>query len=96
MKRMARRGSIVMIMLIFAVAFSLYAVKHDTRRLSENVRDLERLIERAKSDISILRAEKAYLTHPERLERVAKERLGFGPTMPGQYARIEEIPMRPN
>lgn len=69
-------------------AVGLYFLKYDTRQLSYRSQELERQIETTKSDISLLRAEVGALTHPERIERLAKERLGLKPMRPDQVRQM--------
>jgi hypothetical protein len=44
-----------------ASAFTLYAVKYDTRRLEARVQAQERALEKAESDVTVLVAERAHL-----------------------------------
>lgn len=64
--------------LALASAFSLYAINYDTRRLAVHVRDQERAIEQAHSDIAVLKAERAHLGRPDRIEPLARA-LGLQP-----------------
>ena len=52
----------------------------------------ERQIEKAQSDIAVLRAELGFLTRPERLEPLARQYLGMQPATAAQIVRIEELP----
>ena len=76
-------------------AFALYALKYDSREIESRVHGLERQIERATADISALTAEKANLLRPDRVDRLAREKLGLRPIDPGQFVTFEEIPLRP-
>ena len=67
-------------------AFFLYAIKHDTRALEARVQARERAIEQARSDIAVLKAERAHLARPERIEPIAKS-LGLKPPVPQQMVR---------
>jgi hypothetical protein len=73
-----------------ASAIALYAVKNDTRRLETRVLAQERALERAKSDVTVLRAERAHLARPERLEAWARA-LGLVPIAAGQYLGLEPV-----
>ncbi|MGE3918979.1 MAG: cell division protein FtsL [Hyphomicrobiaceae bacterium] len=73
-----------------AAAAGLYVLKHDTRRAESEVHALERAIEKAESDIAALKAERAWLGRPERIDRLAREQ-GMGPIAPGQYRRLERV-----
>ena len=74
-------------------AFVLYGVKDDTRKLQSHVQQQERLIRQYENDIAILKAERAHLARPERLEELARAQ-GLGPTGPGQDGRLRDIPLR--
>jgi cell division protein FtsL len=74
-----------------AAAFALYAVKHDTRQLDQRVQANERALEKAQSDIAVLKAELGYLTRPERLEPLARAR-GLEPASARQFWRLDAAP----
>jgi cell division protein FtsL len=74
--------------------FALYAVKEGTRRLEAQVQAQERALERAENDVSVLAAERAHLSRPERLEPLARK-LGMTPVSSGQYLRVEAGPRVP-
>ncbi|MGE0767739.1 MAG: cell division protein FtsL [Hyphomicrobiaceae bacterium] len=65
-------------------AASLYALKHDTRRLEAELNATERAIETAEGDIAALKAERAWLGRPERIDELAR-RQGLEPIRPEQY-----------
>lgn len=64
--------------LALASAIVLYALNYDTRRLAADVAARERAADLARSDITTLKAERAYLTRPERIEPLARA-LGMRP-----------------
>lgn len=82
--------SIVWIATIFAI-FALYSIKYDTRQLEVQVRDMEREANRTADEIADLQARWSILTKPERVERLAREHLGYGPLAPRQFATIDEV-----
>jgi cell division protein FtsL len=55
-----------------ASAFFLYTVSYDARRLERQVAAKERKLEMLRSDIAVLKAERAHLARPERIEPVAR------------------------
>jgi cell division protein FtsL len=83
-------------LLLFAVAsaFTLYAVKYDTRRLELQVKAQEQAVARLKADIGVLKAEYAHLARPERIEPMAR-RLGLAPVTSRQYLRLDAGRHRP-
>jgi cell division protein FtsL len=66
------------LMMTLASAFVLYSSNYDTRQLEARVSEQERLIEKARSDISVLKAERAHLGRPDRIEPLARA-MGLGP-----------------
>ncbi len=69
-------------------ASALYALKYDVRHLEAEVHALERGIEKAESDIAGLKAERAWLGRPERIDKLARDR-GMGPIAPDQYDWVQ-------
>ena len=65
-------------------AVALYMVNYDTRKLEAQVQAQERLAESLENDIVVLKAERAYLARPERIERAARK-LGLEPARGQQY-----------
>ena len=83
---MGRGLTILAGLMTVASAVALYAMKHDTRRLEAEVQATERAIEKAESDIAALKAERAWLARPERIDALAREQ-GMAPIRPEQYGR---------
>jgi cell division protein FtsL len=71
-----------------ASAVALYAIKHDTRQLEVRVLAQERTLERAHTDVTVLTAERAYLSRPARLEVLARA-IGMSPITAEQYLRLD-------
>ena len=70
--------------LALSSAFLLYGLTYDTRLIEQRVQAFERTAERARSDIAVLRAERAHLSRPERIEPMARAQ-GLRPTEPRQF-----------
>jgi cell division protein FtsL len=85
--RMARLLAILAGLATIAAATVLHALKHDTRRIEGEVQAIERAIAKAESDIAGLKAERAWLGRPERIDSLAREQ-GLGPIRPQQYGRV--------
>jgi cell division protein FtsL len=77
------------LILAIASAFVLYSSNYDTRLLEARVAEQERAIEKARSDISVLKAERAHLGRPERIEPLARA-VGLGPATEQQLAATPE------
>ena len=61
-------------------AFLLYGLTYDTRLIEQRVQAAERATDRARSEIAVLRAERAHLARPERIEQLARAQ-GLRPTV---------------
>ena len=81
---MLRLLSVAAMALTIASAFGLYRIKYDTRQLEAKLQAGERAIEKMEGDIAVLKAEKAYLARPERIEALAKKQ-GLQPIAERQY-----------
>jgi cell division protein FtsL len=71
-------------------AAGLYAIKTDTRRLELHVQSQERTYDRLVDDIAVLRAERAHLARPSRLEAFARQ-LGMQPLQERQLIRLDVL-----
>jgi hypothetical protein len=85
---MHRAINSVLMLATLASAFALYAIKNDTRRLEARVHSQERALERAENDVTVLKAERAYLARPARLEVLALA-IGLAPITADQYVRLD-------
>ncbi len=72
-----------------ASAFMLYGLNYDTRVTAAQVQALERNADKARSDISVLKAERAHLARPERIEALARAQ-GLAPATKGQLERAPQ------
>ncbi len=88
---MARLLAVVAGLATVASAVALYSLKHETRRIEAEVQATERAIEKAESDIAALKAERAWLGRPERIDKLAREQ-GLAPIRPDQYGRMGAAP----
>ena len=84
---MARLVNIAACFLALGSAVTLYGLKHDTRRIEARVQRQERAADKAERDIAVLKAERAYLGRPERIEQLARAQ-GLEPVRERQYVRI--------
>lgn len=71
--------------LALASAFLLYGTSYDTRLLEARVQAQERAVEQARRDISVLKAERAHLARPERIEPLARAQ-GLRPATQSQMS----------
>lgn len=76
--------------LTLASAYFLYSESVATRRLEARVQQFERLRERLESEIAVLKAERAYLSRPGRIEPAARA-LGMRPPVAGDYVELSAL-----
>jgi cell division protein FtsL len=73
-----------------ASALLLYGLNYDTRRLEAEVQAKERIAERARDDIAVLKAERGTLARPDRIDALARQ-LGLAPPRVDQFVNGREI-----
>ncbi len=60
------------VFLAISSAFLLYGLSYDSRQLETRVAAEERKADQARSDIAVLKAERAHLARPSRIEPLAR------------------------
>ena len=73
------------IFLALSSAFLLYALNNETRLLETQVQVQDRTAANLRSDIGVLKAERAHLARPERIAPIARD-MGLAPPRPAQFA----------
>lgn len=86
--------TIASILMTLASAFLLYGLNYDTRQLDSRVRAQERAAEVARSDIAVLKAERAHLARPERIEPLARAQ-GLRPVGERQFSASADDALEP-
>ena len=71
-------------------ALLLYGLNYDTRRLEAEVQAKERVAERARDDIAVLKAERGTLARPDRIDTLAGQ-IGLAPPRVDQFANGREV-----
>ena len=87
---MLRSLNLLAAALVAVAAASLYAIKYDARRIEARVQSDERRLERLEDDIAVLKAERAHLARPERIEALARN-LGLATPSERQLIRLETL-----
>ena len=79
-------ATISAIFMALASAFLLYGLNYDTRLIEQRVRWAEADAAKARGEIAVLKAERAHLSRPERIEPLARAQ-GLRPPTEKQFAR---------
>ncbi len=86
-----RFGSIVFaVVLTLAAAYVLYAQSVETRRQAHYLVKLEKQHKLLAEEIAVLRAERAFLVRPKRIEAAARQ-LGMRPARRSDYLNIDQL-----
>ena len=91
---MHRSVTVLAIGALIASAVALYAIKYDTGRIAAEVSDLTDLVTKREAEIAVMRAEKANLLRPARIDALVKANLTLRPIAPKQLGRIADLPWK--
>ncbi len=83
---------------VVAMAYWAYGEGYETRQTEREVARLERAVGARHQELSMLRAEWAYLNRPDRLHELAEmnfETLGLIPLAPDHFALVEQVGYAP-
>ncbi len=88
---MIRSPSVLIIFVILFVAISLYQIKHFITKKEIELAEIKNNIIRVKSDINILNAELSYLKRPDRIEKIALNKLGLKEISPSDIWNLKDL-----
>ena len=88
---MIRYPSFLIIFVILFVAISLYQIKHFISKKEIKLAQITNEINEAKSDLNILKAELNYLKRPDRLEKIALNKLGLREILPTDIWNLKDL-----
>jgi cell division protein FtsL len=91
---MMKRWWIVGLLVIAGLAVGLYRAKLGAQENETRIAALKAEIGKTAGEVSVLKADEAYLSRPERIGPLARERLGLQPAQPSQYTSPEMISKR--
>lgn len=87
-------GLVLGLIVAGGLAVGVYRAKLGAQETEASLRALETEIAEVTQDIAVLRAEEAYLSRPERIGPLARERLGLQPAGPDQFAHPDGLGAR--
>ena len=88
---MIRYPSFLVLFVILFVAISLYQIKHLITKKEIELSQIKKNINDALSDINILKAELSYLKRPDRIEKIALDKLGFKEVLPTDIWNLRDL-----
>lgn len=88
------RVFVVALVVIAGLAIGVYRAKLGAQDNEKRIEALRGDIRETQEEISVLRAEEAYLARPERIGPLASERLGLTPSAPEQFTAPEMLSRR--
>ena len=77
--------------IILFVGFSLYQIKHFITKKEIELTQIQNNIKSVQSDINILKAELSYLKRPDRIEKIALNRLGLREVLPTDIWNLKDL-----
>ncbi len=88
---MIRYPSYMTFFIILLVGFSLYQIKHFITKKEIKLTQIQNNIKSVQSDINILKAELSYLKRPDRIEKIALNRLGLREVLPTDIWNLKDL-----
>ena len=88
---MIRYPSLLIIFVILFVAISLYQIKHFITKKEIELAQIKKNIDVAQSDLNILNAELSYLKRPDRIEKIAINKLGLREVLPTDIWNLKDL-----
>lgn len=88
---MIRYPSFFIVFVILFVAISLYQIKHSITKKEIELYQIKKNINDVQSDLNILKAELSYLMRPDRIEKIALNKLGFKEVLPTDIWNLKDL-----
>ena len=83
-------SSLIFFVILFA-GVSLYQIKHFITKKEIELAQIKNNIKSAQSNINILRAELSYLKRPDRIEKIAIDKLGLREILPTDIWNLNDL-----
>jgi cell division protein FtsL len=88
------RLMIIGLLVVAVLAIGVYRAKLGASETQARTTALNEEVRRANEDIGVLRAEEVYLSQPQRIGPIARERLGLAPAGNDQFTAPEQLARR--
>ena len=83
-------SSLIFFVILFA-GLSLYQIKHFITKKEIELTQIKNNIKSAQSNINILKAELSYLKRPDRIEKIALDKLGLREILPTDIWNLNDL-----
>ena len=83
-------SSLILFVILFA-GLSLYQIKHFITKKEVELTQIKNNIKSAQSNINILKAELSYLKRPDRIEKIALDKLGLREILPTDIWNLNDL-----
>ena len=83
-------SSLIFFVILFA-GVSLYQIKHFITKKEIELAQINNNIKSAQSNINILKAELSYLKRPDRIEKIALDKLGLREILPTDIWNLNDL-----
>ena len=83
-------SSLIFFVILFA-GVSLYQIKHFITKKEIELTQIKNSIKSAQSNINILKAELSYLKRPDRIEKIALDKLGLREILPTDIWNLKDL-----
>ena len=88
---MIKYPSVLAIFVIIFIAISLYQIKHFITKKEIELAKINNQIKNTQLDLYILKAELSYLKRPDRLEKIAKNKLKMKEVLPIDIWNLKDL-----
>ena len=83
-------SSLILFVILFS-GLSLYQIKHFITKKEVELTQIKNNIKSAQSNINILKAELSYLKRPDRIEKIALDKLGLREILPTDIWNLNDL-----
>ena len=91
---MKRSITVLTLLILVVVSYGLYNLKYEVEDLQDQANAYKAQMEEDRRAIKVLQAEWAYLTRPDRLQRLAGKFLDLEPTVARQVGAVADLRLK--
>ena len=88
---MIKTTHILLFISVLGVIFFNYEIKKNYHQKEKEILKLNNIISKKKQNIKLIKAELAYLSRPERLQKIAEQKLNMKEILPTDIWNINDI-----